>query len=96
MQKTLLESCLFISERIYSSNEWHSLAEIVNTSDKGKVVCIEQPLKTILYNNQYFLEVNNFNIDAGVPNFYKYFYESIRTDHLNNEESSAIILKIFF
>lgn len=91
MRKTFLEPDLFISEGIYFSREWHSFVEIVNNSDKEKILCIEQPIKTIPYAKADFIEVNNFNIDAGTPNLTNNVWKSIRMNHLNVEERKALI-----
>lgn len=89
--KTLLEPDLYISEGIYSATEWLSLVEIVNATDQEKVVYIEQPLKTIPYNDQNFIEVNNFNIESTSVDPSNKIIESIRTEHLNNEEKKCLL-----
>lgn len=91
MQKTFLEPNLYFSEGIYFAREWYSLIEITNTSNQEKIICIEQPIKTIPYNTQNFIEVNNINLNTNLPECKENIMHLIRTEHLNKEEKKELL-----
>lgn len=91
LPRTFLGSDLFISEGLYHSKKWYSLVEIVNTSGHDKIAYIEQPIKTTPYNDQNYIEVNNFSLEHNCMNDNHDILDSIRTGHLNKEEKQALL-----
>lgn len=86
-----LKPNLYISQGLYSADDWCSTVEVTNYSEKDITILLEQPLNAESYNSADFIECNNFNKQEGEEISPKDVTNLIRTNHLNEEERKKLL-----
>lgn len=91
VDNTEINDALHIPEGIYHAENWQSLVEVINTSEKDTILYLEQPLKVTIYNCQEHIEIFNFETQSQKKQGKVNFTQLLRTDHLHEEEKTMLL-----